>query len=87
MFHVLGDPTRLRIICLLLERDKLCVSDIHHEIGISMSGTSQHLRQLEQGGLANRSRSGQQICYFPNYDDQHARTVFNCIDKLKGEHV
>lgn len=84
LFHVLGDTTRIRIIYLLLEKEELCVSQVNEEIGISMSGTSQQLRQLQQHGLVTKQRSGQKICYFPNRNNPEAAFVFQCLNKLKG---
>ena len=85
LFHVLGDKTRLKILLTLLNRRGLCVSEITEELGISISATSQHLRQLEQSGLALRERHGQRICYVPNEDSSQAQVLFNCLEQLKGE--
>lgn len=83
LFYALSDPTRLKILHLLLDREKLCVSDVMREVGISMSGTSQQLKSLEIYGLAVRTRKGQQTCYQPNYDNPHARLLFDCINTLR----
>lgn len=87
LFHVLGDKTRLEILLTLLNRRGLCVSEITEESGISISGTSQHLRQLEQSGLALRERHGQKICYLPNEDSPQAQALFNCLEQLNKEEI
>lgn len=84
LFHVLGDKTRLDILLTLLNQRGLCVSEITEGIGISISGTSQHLRQLEQSGLALRERHGQKICYVPNEDNPQAQAIFTYLEQLKG---
>lgn len=83
LFDALSDPTRLKVMCLLLEKEELCVGEITDEIGISMSGISQQLKLLESYELVTRSRMGQKICYFPNHDNPKARLLFNCITTLK----
>ncbi|MEX0668556.1 MAG: metalloregulator ArsR/SmtB family transcription factor [Candidatus Saccharimonadales bacterium] len=83
LFDGLGDPTRLKIVCLLLENGELCVSDIKEEIGISMPGTSQQLRVLENAGLLKRLPMGQKACYIPNHSNPQAKLLFSCIKTLK----
>ncbi len=83
LFDALGDSTRLKVMCLLLEKKELCVSEVTEEIGISMSGTSQQLKLLESYGLITRSRSGQRVCYFPNESNPHAKLLFDCIYTLR----
>ena len=49
-FDVLADPTRRRILDLLLERPRL-VGELTDELGLSQPGTSKHLRVLREAGL------------------------------------
>lgn len=44
-FRVLANPNRLRVLMALQGRE-LCVCDLREVLGISMSGTSQVLREL-----------------------------------------
>lgn len=83
LFDALGDPTRLKVMCLLLKKKELCVGEITEEIGISMSGISQQLKILESSGLVTRSRSGQKVCYFPNLDNPKSSLLIECIKTLK----
>lgn len=49
-FDVLADPTRRRILDLLLERPRL-VGELTEALGLSQPGTSKHLRVLREAGL------------------------------------
>jgi DNA-binding transcriptional ArsR family regulator len=49
-FDVLADPTRRRILDLLLVRPRL-VGELTDELGLSQPGTSKHLRVLREAGL------------------------------------
>jgi DNA-binding transcriptional ArsR family regulator len=49
-FDVLAEPTRRRILDLLLERPRL-VGELTEQLGLSQPGTSKHLRVLRQAGL------------------------------------
>lgn len=48
-FRVLANPNRLRVLVALQGRE-LCVCDLREVLGISMSGTSQVLRELRNLG-------------------------------------
>jgi len=80
LFHTLGDSTRLTIMCALLREGEMCVGEVHAELNVSMSATSQHLRLLESRGLAYSKRDGQRVCYFPQHDNAfiaHFSEIFN----------
>lgn len=49
-FDALADPTRRRILDLLLERPRL-VGELTDALGLSQPGTSKHLRVLREAGL------------------------------------
>ncbi len=85
LFRALADPTRLKIMCLLLEKRDLCVGELAEETNISTPGVSQHLKLLELYGLATPFKQGQKTCYQPNYDNPDAATLFDCIHSLKEE--
>jgi len=58
-----GDPSRLKILCLIFDSHKICVSDIAKKINMSVAIVSHHLRFLAREGLLERSREGRNICY------------------------
>ncbi len=59
----LGDSTRLRLVKLLLKPEEMCVSELADNVNISVAGTSQQLKVLENAGIITRYRIGQKICY------------------------
>ncbi len=65
IFKALSDPTRLRLVKLLndcppgvCQGGPLCVNGLAHQLGVTQSAVSQHLRILRQAGLVNGARRG-----------------------------
>jgi DNA-binding transcriptional ArsR family regulator len=61
-FDVLAEPTRRRILDLLLERPRL-VGDLTSRLGLSQPGTSKHLRVLREAGLVRVRQDAQRRWY------------------------
>lgn len=57
LFQALGDPTRLRILGLLLTGE-VCVCHIHESLKIPQPKTSRHLAYLRRAGLVEARRDG-----------------------------
>ena len=68
LFKALGDPTRLRIISLLLENE-LCVHTLEAALGMSQSAISHQLRVLRQLQLVRFRKEGRHVYYA--LDDEH----------------
>jgi ArsR family transcriptional regulator len=73
IFKALSDPTRLRLVQLLRECQDglckggpLCVNALAHQLGVSQSAVSQHLRILRQTGLVSGVRHGNFMHYSIN---------------------
>ena len=60
---LVGDPHRLKILCSVFNRDRICVSEISEELGLHIAVVSHHLRALSKGGLLTAKRDGKRICY------------------------
>ncbi|MCL4499324.1 MAG: metalloregulator ArsR/SmtB family transcription factor [Chloroflexi bacterium] len=73
-FKVLSDPTRLKIISVLLE-DELCVCDISAVVKLSQSAISHQLGALRRERLVKRRRDGQKIFY--SLDDEHIKHLLS----------
>lgn len=58
-----GDPTRLRILCLMFAYKEACVSDIAESLGASVANISQHLQTMKDNGYFVTERVGTSICY------------------------
>lgn len=65
IFKALSDPTRVRLVKLLndcqpgvCKGGPLCVNALAHQLGVTQSAVSQHLRILRQAGLVRGARHG-----------------------------
>ena len=58
IFQTLDDPTRLRILALLLEEDELCVCDITAVLQLPQSTVSRQLSLLKGAGWLKDRREG-----------------------------
>lgn len=80
VFKVLADPTRVRLISLLAEKE-LFVGELAELLDMTLSAVSHHLRLLRQLRLVKARRQGRHVYY--SLDDEHVRDVY----KLGLEHV
>ena len=60
--RVVGDPTRLRILCMLREQE-LCVCEILEGMKLPQNLVSHHLRVLREAGLIVSEREGKFVRY------------------------
>jgi len=68
-YKALGDETRLRLVELLSRQEMgmaLCVGRLAHQIGVTPSAVSQHLRVLKDLGLIRAERQRYRIHYYLN---------------------
>ncbi|AQR95306.1 ArsR/SmtB family transcription factor [Clostridium saccharoperbutylacetonicum] len=74
LFKVLGDSTRIKILCTLFEAE-MCVCDIAAVLGMTQSAISHQLRVLKQARLVKYKRSGKVVYY--SLDDEHVKHIFD----------
>ena len=67
LFKILGDPTRLKIVELLLENE-MCVNHIAGTMGMGQSAISHQLRVLRQARLVTYRKEGKTAYYSLNDD-------------------
>lgn len=72
LFHLLGDPNRLRIVLACLEAPK-AVGEIAVALSLSPSLVSHHLRLLRAARILRGDRRGRQVFY--RAADDHIRYV------------
>ena len=58
-----GHPARVAILKLLIEKQNCVCGDIVHELPLSQSTVSQHLKELKEAGLIKGSIDGAKVCY------------------------
>lgn len=62
LFHLLGDPTRLRIVLSCMGQP-IAVGDIADALELSSSLVSHHLRLLRAARIVKAERQGKQVFY------------------------
>jgi ArsR family transcriptional regulator len=80
LFSALSDPTRLRIISVLIENE-MNVGDIAAQLGMTESAVSHQLRGLRQMRLVRSRKDGRQVFYA--LDDDHVAKLY----RMGLEHV
>lgn len=73
-FKVFGDPTRLKILCVL-KCSEMCVQDIATLLSMTQSAISHQLRVLKQMDLVKYRREGKTIFYA--LADSHIVTILS----------
>ena len=61
LWAALGDPMRLRVIDLLLERGDATASGLAAALPITRQGVAKHLAVLERSGLVTSRRAGREV--------------------------
>ena len=73
LFSALSDPTRLRIISILLDGE-MNVGDIAAQLEMTESAVSHQLRGLRQMRLVSSRKNGRQVYYA--LDDDHVAKLY-----------
>ncbi|MFA8438815.1 ArsR/SmtB family transcription factor [Pueribacillus sp. YX66] len=71
-FKALSDPTRIRILVLLSQKE-CSVNEIAHTLSLSQSSVSHQLRLLKNLRLVKFRREGTSLYYSP--DDEHVMSI------------
>jgi len=80
LFSALSDPTRLRIISVLIDNE-MSVGEIASQLEMTESAVSHQLRGLRQMRLVRARKNGRQVFYA--LDDDHVTKLY----RLGLEHV
>lgn len=72
LFKVFADSTRMKIICILKEKE-LCVGEIAYIINTTQSAVSHQLRVLKQAKLVKYRKDGKVVYY--SLDDDHVDDI------------
>jgi ArsR family transcriptional regulator len=79
-FKMLGDSTRIKIICVLFEGE-MCVSAIVDILDMSQSAVSHQLRILKRARVVKSRKEGKLVFY--TLDDDHVKLVY----EMGMEHI
>ena len=75
-FKMLGNPTRIRILFLLMEQDAN-VGELAEQLGITQSAVSHQLNLLKSNKLVRRRRDGKMVFYA--LVDEHVHIVIEKV--------
>jgi ArsR family transcriptional regulator len=59
----LADPTRVRLMSMLMAADEVCTCDLATDVGLTDATVSHHLGQLRKAGLVEGTRRGMNVFY------------------------
>lgn len=80
MFAALADRTRLKIFYALQGGEELCVCDVAHALGISVSAASHHLRKLRDLKFLKYRNDGK-MAYYSVRDRIAAKLVSDALKR------
>lgn len=80
MFAAIADRTRLKIFYALQGGEELCVCDVAHAVGISVSAASHHLRKLRDLKFLKYRNDGK-MAYYSVKDRFTAKLVYNAVKR------
>ena len=84
-FKIFGDPSRIKILYALLQKD-MCVSELVNELGLNQSALSHQLRLLRQNDIVKFRRDGKMVIY--SLDDEHVGILLrNGIEHLSHKNA
>ena len=85
IFRALGDPTRLRLISLLAERE-MCVRDLTAALDMEQPAVSHQLSDMRDLQLVRSRKEGRHVYY--RLDDEHVRDLYQLtLDHVRHAHV
>ena len=79
-FKMLGNPTRIHILLLLMEQEAK-VSSLAEQLGMTQSAVSHQLNLLKMNKLVKRRRDGKMI-YYTLVDDHVRLAMKNWIEHI-----
>lgn len=81
LFGALADRARLKILFALRNDEELCVCDVAHVLGVSVSTASHHLRKLRDLKLLKYRNDGK-MAYYSLRNELAARLVADTLEEV-----
>ena len=81
LFTALADRARLKILFALGDGQELCVCDVAHVLGVSISTASHHLRKLRDLRLLQYRNDGK-MSYYSLRNDLAGRLVASTLEEV-----
>ncbi len=86
LFSALAEPTRRRILMLLVAHGELCVCELVHALDMVQPRVSSHLAALRKGGLVTSRKQGLWVHYSlnPTLPDWAVAVLRTTLEGLQG---
>lgn len=84
LFKIFSDKNRLRIF-KLLERNKMCVCELAHVIGVTQPSISRHLKKMKDAGLIDSEQDGFWTNYYLRKGNPSQESVLRCVKSLLND--
>ena len=81
IFGALADRARIKILYALRDGEELCVCDVAHVLGVSISTASHHLRKLRDLKLLQYRNDGK-MAYYSLRDELAAKLVADTLEEV-----
>lgn len=81
LFSALADRARLKILFALGDGEELCVCDVAHVVGVSVSTASHHLRKLRDLKLLQYRNDGK-MAYYSLRNGLAGRLVTSTLEEI-----
>jgi DNA-binding transcriptional ArsR family regulator len=81
IFGALADRARIKILYALGSGEELCVCDVAHVLGVSISTASHHLRKLRDLKLLQYRNDGK-MAYYSLRNELAARLVADTLEEV-----
>ncbi len=81
LFSALADRARLKILFALGDGEELCVCDVAHVVGVSISTASHHLRKLRDLRLLQYRNDGK-MAYYSLRNGLAGRLVASTLEEV-----
>lgn len=84
LFKAMGDPNRIRLLLLIIERCRTCtVGELAECLTVDVSVVSRHLAMLRAAGILHAEREGKQVNYSLQYKHL-AETLRGIADAIEA---
>ena len=89
IFKTLSDPTRLRILRLLIDaRKELCVCELVDSLEEPQYNVSKHVTAMRAAGLLKSRKQGRWVYYSPSdTDEEFLRLLSQAVAAIPAEYV
>lgn len=88
LFKAFSEPTRLRILALVMRHGAVCVCEVEALLGITQSKASRHLRYMANAGVLEWERDGATVMYrLPEHRGPELESLLGVLADLLARRV